>query len=188
MKEKIFNKIILLFFCAASFFCLTPKETETPNQKILVTIGKVYNTSKMSIQEKDKQEILSLLQTLVNMTLEKNFIQLPNYVDSELGIYPDLKAHWSYYKLKEEVRNPNSYFEIFFFDKEKLIKEKNSPNVMTVREVLLISEGLKADLFFESLEECEVKILFQKASKYQGDLNNPYFIKRNGKWKIYRLF
>lgn len=181
---KLFFFIILFGF----LFCITPKESSNSKNSILVTLGAIYNPSKVNIQDEDKQQILLLLQKLVDMTLEKSFLELPNYVDSELGIYPDLKAHWSYSKLKQELNNPNSYFEIFFFNKEKLMKEKNSPNVLTVREIILLSEGMKADLFFESREECEVKLIFKKSSKHQGDLNNPYFIKRGNAWKVYRLF
>lgn len=181
-------RIFLIFVLFSFFYCISSKENLTSKIEVTVTLGAIYNPSKANIQEKDKQEILSLLQKLVDMTLEKSFLELPNYVDPELGIYPDLKAHWSYSKLKQEVRNPNSYFEIFFFNKDKLMKERNSPNVLTVRDVILFSEGLRADLFFESKEECEVKLIFNKASKYQGDLNNPYFVKRGNVWKVYRLF
>ncbi|MCX7998906.1 MAG: hypothetical protein N3A69_08145 [Leptospiraceae bacterium] len=181
-------QILLLIILLSFPYCISSKENLTSKNEVTVTLGAIYNLSKANIQEKDKQEILSLLQKLVDMTLEKSFLELPNYVDPELGIYPDLKAHWNYLKLKEEVRNPNSYFETFFFNKDKLMKEKNSPNVLTVRDVILLSEGIRADLFFESNTECEVKLIFNKAPKHQGDLNNPYFIKRGNLWKVYRLF
>ena len=79
-------------------------------------------------------------------------------------------------------------FEVFFFDTNKLKKEKSSDLVRTVRDVLLLSEGLLAEMYYESDTIVEVKLRFQKNKKLENDLNTLYFSKQGGKWYVERLF
>jgi len=189
LKKDTSLKVLFTFICMLWISCsLRTQELKTPKEGILVQKRNAYLAPSVKRNLESEQQILKLLQTLVNWTLEKDYSKLPELVDPKKGLYVDLKAEWNYKKLLDELKNPNSYFEIFFFDKEKLIREKNSTDVWTVRELLILSGGLKADLFFESNESCEVKLIFDKSSKHQTDLNNPYFIKVNGSWKVYRLF
>jgi hypothetical protein len=183
------KKIFLYNFLGLVLSCsLHTRELDTPPEGIKISKGQSYLSNNTKPDTKSEQEILSLLQVLVDWTLKKDYSQLTELVDPKKGVFPDLKSEWSYEKLQAELKNPNSYFETFFFQREKLLQEVNNKEAMTVRELIILSGGLKADLFFESKDECEVKLHFIKDSKYKGDLNNPYFLRINGKWKIYRLF
>jgi len=133
-------------------------------------------------------EILKILNFLVESTVNKDYSKIPIFVSSEKGLYIDLKAHLSYADLVKEVNKKDSYFEVFFFDTKKLKKEKNSDLARTVRDVLLLSEGLFAEMYYESDTAVEVKLRFQKNKKFENDLNTLYFSKEGGKWYIERLF
>lgn len=185
MILKNFFLSLLVFF---AFCSLHTRELDNPPNGISVQKGKTYLSSGVKSNKENEEQILKLIQSLVDWTLAKDYSKLPDYVDQKKGLYPDIKGEWTYSKLLSELKNPDSYFEVFFFNREKLIQEKNSTDVWTVRELLILSEGLKADFFFETNDACEVKLHFNKSSKLQGDLNNPYFVRTGGTWKIYRLF
>ncbi|MCB1192224.1 MAG: hypothetical protein H7A23_07790 [Leptospiraceae bacterium] len=155
--------------------------------QVSVSIDQVYVTSDKP-QKGSNEEIVNMVSTLVTGVLNKNLSQLPNFVNRNRGIYLDVKGLWSFEELQTELKKEDSIFEIYFFDHNKLVKQKKSPNVLTVRELLIASEGLKLDLFYEDSKSCEVKIKFLKNKKLAYDLNNPYFILIDGKWYLYRLF
>jgi hypothetical protein len=133
-------------------------------------------------------EILKILNFLVESTVNRDYSKLPLVVSLENGLFIDLKAHLSYADLVKEVNKKDSYFEVFFFNTNKLKKEKNSDIVKTVRDVLVLSEGLLAEMYYESDTAVEVKLRFQKNKKLENDLNTLYFSKQGGKWYVERLF
>jgi len=133
-------------------------------------------------------EILKILNFLVESTVNRDYSKLPLVVSSENGLYIDLKAHLSYADLVKEVNKKDSYFEVFFFNTNKLKKEKNSDIVKTVRDVLVLSEGLLAEMYYESDSAVEVRLRFLKNKKFENDLNTLYFSKQGGKWYVERLF
>ena len=134
------------------------------------------------------QEIIKILQFLVDSTLQKDFHKLPELVLVEKGLYIDLKGHITHAKLVEEVKAKDSYFEIFFFDPEKLRKEKKTESVKTVRDLLLLSQGLRAEIYYDTKEFVQVRLKFQKNQKWEGDLNTVILSKKGEKWWVERLF
>jgi hypothetical protein len=140
------------------------------------------------ITGKDSEQIMSILRKLVIAVEEKNASKIVKYISKEKGAYLDVKGLWDYESILEEIKKDDSYLEVYFFDHEKLVKQKQSENVLTVRELLQKSGGLEVDLFFESSTACEGKLRFKKNKKLEKDMNNPYFLKVKGKWYVYRLF
>ena len=140
------------------------------------------------ITDKDSEQIMSILRKLVIAVEEKNATKIVKYISKEKGAYLDVKGLWYYESILEEIKKEDSYLEVYFFDHEKLVKQKQSENVLTVRELIQKSGGLEVDLFFESSTACEGKLRFKKNKKLEKDMNNPYFLKVNGKWYVYRLF
>ncbi len=188
VKEKIrilalILQIILLGFCST----IIPKKQNVITPVINVSLGKVYMNFQFSRGNSD-QEILKILQILVDSTLQKDFHKLPDLVSMENGLYVDLKGHLTYAKLLEEIQAKDSYFEIFFFNSEKLKKEKKTESVKTVRDLLLLSEGLMAEIYYETKESAEVKMRFQRNQKWERDLNTVILTKKGEKWWVERLF
>ena len=140
------------------------------------------------ITGKDSEQIMSILRKLVIAVEEKNASKIVKYISKEKGAYLDVKGLWDYESILEEIKKDDSYLEVYFFDHEKLVKQKQSENVLTVRELIQKSGGLEVDLFFESSTACEGKLRFKKNKKLEKDMNNPYFLKVKGKWYVYRLF
>lgn len=185
--RRVFNvsiSLLILFLLTQS----TLLSKELVPRKVSVRIASVYSSD----EKPDKNaniEIIKILQQLVNdVVFKKDVTKLTQFVEKDKGIYLDLKGLWTYDELLNEMKANDSYFQIYFFDHEKLEKQKDSKKVRTVRESLILSEGLEAELFFEGDNACEVKLKFKNNQEFQYDLNNPYFIKVNGKWYIYRLF
>ncbi len=176
MKRLAFAALFFsLFYCSSS------------SENVKVVKGEVYFSDKI----KDKNDITVItgfVKDLVDSTMKKDLSVLKTMVSQEKGVYLDVKGLWTYRDLLKELGKDDSYFSVYFFEHEKLVKEKKSEDVLTVREVLSLSGGIEADLYFESKDSCEVRLRFSKNKRKEYDLNNPYFIKMNGKWYIYRLF
>ncbi len=189
-KTKSSKKIIIIFLFFFLFYsCSTlrePSNYDNP-KKINLKLGTILIDPTIKKGTSDI-EILKILNFLVESTLNRDYSELPMFVSPEKGLYIDLKAHLSYVDLIKEIKKKDSYFDIFFFDSNKLKKEKNSDSVKTVRDVLVLSEGLIAELYYESDSTVEVRIRFQKNKKFENDLNTLYFSKQDGKWFVERLF
>ncbi len=151
---------------------------------IKVEVGKIFGEPKTS----DTNEIQAIMVDLISNIQNSKIDILLNYIHPEKGIYLDLKGLWEYNKIKKEISSKDSYFEIFFFNHEKLSKHKKSKDVMTVKEIIESSKGIYMDMFFEDKSNCEIKLRFAHKNKYENDLINPYFIKIKDKWYIHRLF
>jgi SHS2 domain-containing protein len=179
--------ISLFFFLFQSCITLSIPSYFAKSNKISVKLGTIYIDPLINKGTSDI-EILNILNFLVESTLNRDYSKLSMFVSSEKGLYIDLKAHLSYADLLKEVNKKDSYFEVFFFDTSKLKKEKKSEIVKTVRDVLVLSEGLLAELYYETESAVEVRLRFQKNKKFENDLNTMYFSKLGEKWYVERLF
>ncbi|EPG75182.1 hypothetical protein LEP1GSC058_0022 [Leptospira fainei serovar Hurstbridge str. BUT 6] len=150
--------------------------------------SKIFVAGHTGEYSKDSDEILSILRKLIAGTVQKNLSILPEFVSEEEGIYLDIKGHWSRKRLVEELFAEDNYFRTYFFDRDALEREKKNSNVRTVRDLLLSSEGIEVDFYFETPSACEVKLRFKENRKLESELINPYFSKLRGKWYVHRLF
>ncbi len=157
------------------------------SEKIEVTIGTVYKFEN-SVSDKEVEKIHAILKSIIEATLNKNATNYLKFISEKKGVYLDLKGLWDFETLVIEIKKEDSYFEIFFFDSERLKNYSQNPNAKTVRDLLLLSKGIIIDYYFDSPTSCEVKIRFQKNQNFQFDLNNAHFTKESGKWFIYRFF
>jgi hypothetical protein len=156
-------------------------------EKIEVTIGTVYKFEN-SVSDKEVEKIHAILKNIIQATVDKNATSYLKFVSEKKGVYLDLKGLWDFETLVSEIKKEDSYFEIFFFDSERLKNYSQNPNAKTVRDLLILSNGIIVDYFFDSAISCEVKLRFKKNQNLQSDLNNAHFIRDSGKWIIYRFF
>jgi hypothetical protein len=177
------RKSLVFFF----ILLLTIKPLSANPASIPIELKHTYADGN-KIADKDSEQIMSILRKLVIAVEEKNASKIVKYISKEKGAYLDVKGLWDYESILEEIKKDDSYLEVYFFDHEKLVKQKQSENVLTVRELIQKSGGLEVDLFFESSTACEGKLRFKKNKKLEKDMNNPYFLKVKGKWYVYRLF
>lgn len=138
--------------------------------------------------ESDKQEIEILFQKLVQATLDKNLESISDHIHPGLGIWVDLKAHWSKEEFIKTFQNKDNYFEIYFYSSPKLRIQKQNDTSWAVRDILILAKGIGIDYYFNASSDCELDLLFDANQELEGDLANPVFRKQGGKWYIYRLF
>ena len=170
---KIFTLLILLSF----FQCASYNKT--------VFISKHTNPK---IPKNDRAEILHILSELNEMFRQKDLARLPAYVSEKKGLYVDLKALRTHTQLTEEIKNPDSHLNVFFLSTEKLRIKTNDSEQISVRDILLKNRKINTEFFCnDTLNECEVILHLDRTKELNFRLNNPYFIKENGKWYIYRL-
>lgn len=184
----VYLKIIFILLTFLFTDCKTQtREMAVPEMGIQTKVGQIYNAPGVKRIAGSETEILEKLNLLVEWTVKKDYSRLPEIVHPEKGIYVDLKSHWDYTKLQNELKNPDSYLEVFFLNQDKLNKEKEGINY-TVRNLLILGKEISFELYFESKDACEVKVKFSENETKANDLNNPYLIRVDGKWYIHRLF
>ncbi len=182
MKKTLLLLLILLASCKSQ-----TREMVVPQEGVVVEQGKIYPSPGVKRISGSETEILQKLQSLVDWTLEKNYSKLPSIVHPEKGLYVDLKSLWDFPKLQEELKNPDSYLEVFFLNQEKMNSTKEGVNY-TIRNLLILSKGVVAEMYFETKDSCEIKLKFKENKEREFDLNNAYFIRVDGKWYLHRLF
>lgn len=182
MKNIFLLLLILLTSCKSQ-----TREMVIPQEGVMVEQGRIYPSPGVKRILGSEAEILQKLQLLVEWTLEKNYSKLPTIVHPDKGLYVDLKSLWEYSKLQEELKNPDSYLEVFFLNQEKMNSAKEGVNY-TIRNLLILSKGITAEMYFETKDSCEIKLKFKENREKEHDLNNAYFIRVDGKWYLHRLF
>ncbi|TGK42361.1 hypothetical protein [Leptospira andrefontaineae] len=187
----LFRGLLLLILLQVS--CVTKVESplsakRSPEIPPVITQGKVFLAGHTGEHSKDTEEILKLVQRLVSGTISRDLNFLPELVSKKDGIYLDVKGNWTREQLIQELSTADNYFRIYFFDRDLLEKQKNSKDVRTVRDLFLSSGGIEVDFYYESKNACELKLKFKENQKLERELINPYFIKQDGKWYLFRLF
>ncbi|RHX88642.1 hypothetical protein [Leptospira stimsonii] len=183
----------LFFGLLLSFSCHTTSEQELfltrgDLKAPEIRAGKIFLASHTGDHSKDTPEILLLMKSLIDDTISKDFSKLPERVAPKDGLLLDLKGTWTREQITKELLKKENYFQTYFFDRELLKKQKNSENVRTVRDLFLLSGGIEAEFYYESLTECELKLRFKDNIELEKELLNPYFKKVQGKWYLHRMF
>ncbi|EMO44968.1 hypothetical protein LEP1GSC120_3952 [Leptospira santarosai str. 200702252] len=184
----------MFFFLGLTFSCNSvsgrevSQSEETDLKKTEVRAGKIFLAGHTGDHRTDTAEILLLIKNLVEDTVRKDFSKLPDRVSPKDGLLLDLKGIWTREEIKKELSKKGNYFEIYFFERELLKKQKNSENVRTVRDLFLLSGGIEVEFYYESMTECELKLKFEDNIQLEKELINPYFKKVQGKWYLHRMF
>ncbi|MCW7489863.1 hypothetical protein [Leptospira meyeri] len=152
---------------------------------IPLMLGKVYGTS---LSKFDKTFILSELKILLSDLCERKFKNLTSLIHPAKGLYVDAKGYWTTQEVKNDLIDPYGYFQVYYFDSEKLDKKKGSFGNLTVRDVFSLAKQVTVDIYVGSSEEVEVKFRFEENPKLERYLINPSFIKIEGRWYLLRMF
>lgn len=168
-----------IFFLFLFFFQLHPSE-------IQVSVGQIFKNGN-DISDNEIEKILKLTKKIIRCTISEDTSCLLKSISKKKGVYIDLKAFWTYEEMENEISKEDSYFKLFFFDSKKLKSYSNNQDSRAVKEILLSSNGIILDIFFDSDSNVELNLKF-KNPEFEKDLNNPYFIKEKSKWYLYRFF
>lgn len=155
-----------------------------------LVMGKIYWGEKAAKKqnERDAEQIMVLLRTLLTMVDQRNIKDLPALISRERGLWTDLKTHRSYAQIVEQVEKPGGYIRTFFLDSEKLRKHTGDERSLAVRDVLRYTDTLRADFFLEADNTVEVRLILEQYPPYNYHLNHPVFVKEADGWKLLRLF
>lgn len=180
-KRTYFTIFLGSLFLIIIFTCQTLPELDG---SLNVSKGTVYGKA----HETDKQEIEALFQKMVQAVLNKNLLEISNDIHPKQGIWVDLKAQWTKEEFVKSFEEVDNYFEIYFYSTNKLRQKKQNDSSWSVRDILILSRGIRIDYYFDAKDECELDLLFEANQELEGDLANPVFRKQGGRWYIYRLF
>jgi len=170
----------LIKLCSLLLFlhCLSTNKPEAPEENlpcpIPIQIGKIYGSSG---SPELVAEVLPLVQELVQSICLGNLRVLPNLLEPDMGLFLEGKAHWTTREVVQDLANPKGYFETTFFQKGNKVS-------MTVQETLHQSRGLEVDFFFDSHQDCELKLHFLQNKKLARNLINPRLSKFQGRWYL----
>ena len=147
-----------------------------------------YQSPEAADQAEDSKAIVQILESIHHGILNNDLSIILNHVNKEKGIFIDLKAQKTYSELNAQIKDQESYLNTFFLNTDKLKETTNSPDQISIKDILKAQKVINIELFFNKTnDECEVKLNLKKKKNLNYRLNNPYFIKVKNKWYIYRL-
>ncbi len=198
---KIYSKkrckalsLLLLFLLSLFFSCNTfvspGVKSQEPSPIVLadcpipVETGKIYgNYGKKA----DTEQILGDIKKIINGICEGNLNFLPDMVFGELGLFIEVKGHWTKEEVTRDLSLPDGYFATYFFNQSLLDQKKGSSGNLTVQTVIRSSHGIIIDYFFDSAKETEIQLKFKENAKNSRYLVNPVFAKIEGRWMLLRM-
>ncbi len=172
---------LLILLVMINFFCKKPFEEK-------IQKGDIYNPNFTYYSNQDIEEIFNLLKIMFRSVEKKDLSLITNYIDQEKGIYTDLKAWKSKQDFLVEIKDPESYLNSVYLNSENLKKITNDSTQISLYDLIKKSQKIKADFYFTTDSDCEVKLIIMEKPEESYRFNNPYFIKINNRWFIYRLF
>ncbi|MDH5656351.1 MAG: hypothetical protein OEZ34_10605 [Spirochaetia bacterium] len=178
--RKFQTAVFFLILLAACVFSGCAKTGHANYQSVSPSFSEEKKT--------DEQQIIQILENLHSRIIQNDLTVLLEHVHKQKGLFVDLKAHKSYREIEQEIADPESYLNTFFLDPEKLKTSTGDPEQKTIKDILSSQKNIDLEFHFNKTnDECEVKIILKKKKKENFRLNNPYFIKIDGKWYLYRL-
>jgi hypothetical protein len=147
----------------------------------------IYNSNE-NLSKKDLEKINNSLHLLIQSVLDRDKSKLLNLVSPKEGIYVEENSFKTFAEFEKELKESNSYIDIFFFDTEKLIQHTKNPDSKTVRDLLILSKGLNYELYVDSSREVTIKFKFFKNRVWERELNQAILKKDKLKWYLYKLF
>lgn len=149
----------------------------------------IYDAGSQRPSEQTLNHLMERLQQLVAMVHARDWSGLPALVSKRKGIYVDLKGYRSYDQLLADIKDRESYLYVFYHDTAVLRRHTQDQTQISVRDLLLSTRSLTADIFMEVDDvEAEMELHLDDAPEKSFRLNHPVFILEEGQWKVYRLF
>ncbi|MBL0956173.1 MAG: hypothetical protein IBJ01_15545 [Leptospira sp.] len=147
--------------------------------------GVVYGKG---ISQFDTTLVFYITKQLLLDLCEGHFSHLLDFVDMETGLFVDAKGYWSKEEVALDLKDPNGYFSLYYFDGKKLDLKKGNQGNLTIRDVFYQAGLVVIDVYIGSKEEVELKFRFDSNPKLERYLINPSFIKIGNNWYLHRMF
>lgn len=179
------NLLICLLVLWVSGFIECKKST--PFEEKIIK-GDVYNPNFQDYTIQDIDSIYLILRLIFRSIQNKDLRQVENYIHPEKGVYIDLKAHKTKKEFIKEIENPNSFLNLIYLKTDELKKYTKDETQISLYDLIKTSNKIQADFYIITNEDCEVKFTILEKPSESYRFNNPYFIKINEVWYLYRLF
>ncbi len=150
-------------------------------------IGKVYNPYFIDYSEDDINKIQLILKDIFLSIEKKKLQKIPDYVHPTKGVYSDLKSFKTKEEFIQEINNPDSFLYNYYTNTKKLKEITNDPGQISLFDLIHQNQKIQMDFYFVSNNECEIKLTILDNEKESYRFNNPYFIKVDSEWFIYRI-
>ncbi|TGN13373.1 hypothetical protein [Leptospira ilyithenensis] len=192
-----FFYIIILMIGFSFVRCTSAKEVEKTQKNRVISseeysncpiplqIGKLYG--RYADKEEAKRIYIEIAKLLHSICLG-NLNDLPDMIYPQMGLFVDAKAHWTREEVISDLKNKDGYFNVYFFDSDRLDEKKGSKGNLTIQQALVSSGGIFVDFHFDSALESELQFRFSENPKNVRYLINPIFGKFEGKWMLLRMF
>lgn len=188
MRYFSLSIIVLILQCQVFTTWIQKRGEMTPLTLVACPIpieqGKMYGNHG---KKADTEQIVAELKLLLDDICQGNLNHLPGMVFGELGLFIDIKGHWTKEEVIRDLASKEGYFATYFFDQQLLDKKKGAVGNLTIQTALRSSHGLVIDYFFDSETEAELQLKFKENPKNARYLINPVFAKMEGKWMLLRM-
>lgn len=193
MKNFI-NKFYIIVFVASASCAVVFTESEkdlykkNENGRIAVKLSAVRGKS-LKEPGADAESLRMLIEEILNGILKEDSRMLLEAVDPELGVYVDYDAPRTSEVFKNELNNPDTFTYALLFDSAKLRKITKDANQRSIRSILLKNKSVSIEVFLEGEgERSEVRLLLDDTPEENFRFNNPVFLYRGGRWRIWQMF
>ena len=148
-----------------------------------IEIGRVRWSE--DVPEAERQELLDQVQArleeLVAIVHSGSLADIARLVDPERGVFVDYKAFRNHSEFVAELHRNEGYMHDFFI-------ASDDPDRVPLREVLHLTRSIRADIFIESQDQCEIELTLEDAPSRSYFFNNPVLVRTGDSWYFYRLF
>lgn len=176
-----------LQICLLAFLVMIDVFCKNPFKEKLV-LGEVYNPNLIEYQQEDIGEVFNILKDIFHSLEKKDLNLISKYISEEKGVFVDLKAFKTKQEFLKEINNPGSYIHAVYLNTNKLIEITKDPGQISIYDLLKRARSIKAEFYVLTPYDIEVKLILIDNPKESYRFNNPYFIKIDHTWYIYRLF
>ncbi len=200
MKYQIQRGILLILVLCGINGCEGKSERNAPdpvvnrnaeNAPIRLERKAAFDTSRQKLDMESISELDAVdrrLQTLFRMIDDRDLSGLEKMVYPGEGVHVDLKAHRTVAELKDELAEPEGYFQKFYLDSELLKKSTGDPSQMSLHEILNKNSRIFAEYYLEpGTTQIEVRFYLGSTPEESFRINNAVLIKRDGQWYFLQL-
>lgn len=196
--KRILITIPFLFFCLSSCEDKTPDQNADPvvdrrSEKVALKLERLaaYDSSRQELSPQEQPGLDAVdarLRTLFSMIDRQDLSGLPALVDPEKGVHVDLKAHRSVDELKQDLADPQGYFEKFYLNSKLLRESTGDDSQVSLHELLNKNSRVFTEYYLEpGGKQIEVRFRLGSTPNESYRVNNAVLIKRDGEWYFLQL-
>lgn len=149
------------------------------------SLGKVYGKE---IGFAQISSVKILLDDILNHICEGKLDNIGMWISESEGLWVEGKGHWTIQEVLADVKNPDGYFQVYFFDQQALNQKKGNSSNFTVQNLFFQAKEIQYEIYANSESELEIHFVFLENPKLARELLNPIFRYKNNRWFLVQMF